>query len=160
MAKTDAKEVLVKLAEGVYVERDTLNIIEKIQEYDPRLRVKYVDPARSDINDAPYLLVEECPDGIERVVFYIWKLDERVLERLYAADRYKHDILGSIDTNNRLLQENEQQRYREQILEAHDMVESYLKSPKGRYSMTDPLTGTKFKLDDQPGVRPQVERAD
>lgn len=160
MANTDAKETLVKLAEGVYVEKDTLNIAEKIQEYDPRLRLKFCDPDRSEINDAPYLLVEQCPDGAERVVFYIWKLDDRVLERLYAADRYKHDIMGNIDTNNRLLQEKEQQRYRENILEAHDMVEAYLKSPKGRYSMTDPLTGTKFKLDDQPGVRPKVERAD
>jgi hypothetical protein len=149
MKDTEVKKKLVELAEGVYVESDVLNVVEKIRAYDPNLRVKYCDPARSAIGDAPYKIVEVCPDGFERVVFDVWVLDETVLERLHAADNQKHDILSRLDGANLFAKRNEARRYEEQKLEAKDIVSSYLSSPKGRWSFRDSVTGKTVEIDDQ-----------
>ena len=145
----DPRKRLIELAAGVYVESDVLGIVERIQEYDPNLRIQVLDPSsRDDVGDAPYRLVERCPDGIDRVVFGIWDLDARVLERLYAADTRKHDILGRIDQNNSAQREKEKRRYKEDVLgEAKDQAVSILKSPRGSYTLPGIEDGTQIVMD-------------
>lgn len=152
------KQRLVEMSNGSLVEQDVLNIVEKIRDYDPNLRVKYCLPGSEEFGDAPYKITEICRDGEERKVMSIWKLDETVLERLYAADNARNNVLVDIENNNLLAQKVELRRYREEMDEAKDMLEHYLKSPKGRYSMIDPKTGNKITIDDQPGVPAKVER--
>ncbi len=151
----DHKQKLVELAEGVYVENDVLNIVEKIRAYDPNLRVKYADPARAELTDAPYRITELCPDGIERVVFSVWVLDESVLQRLYAADTRKLDVLSSVVKQNEKAAKEQKRRYREEMDQADDYVVSALRSPKGRYTIRD---GNKLiKIDDDPMRKHSVE---
>jgi hypothetical protein len=129
----DVKGRLIEMSEGVYVEADVLRIVEKVQEYDPNLRIKYVN-GNANVADSPYALFELCPDGIERKVFDIWVLDDRVLERLEAADNQRHNILVDLDGRNLLVKQARERRYKEKMMENHDIFASVLRSPKGTYS--------------------------
>jgi hypothetical protein len=143
------KGKLVELAAGVYVERDVLNIVEKIKEYDENLTVKFCNPSLADPGDAPYKLVERCKDGLERVAFDIWELNELVLERIYAADNQRHDILLDLDGRNLLAAKEQKQRYREKMDEANDIIVSMLKSPKHKWTYKDETTGRVTTFDDR-----------
>lgn len=139
--KFDVNERLVQLAAGVYVEEDTLRIVNAIRDYDENLRVKYLDPdSGGGLGDAPYRIVEVCPDGHERVVFGVWILDDRILSRLYAADTHKFDICAGIDANNARKRKVDARRYREEVLgEAQEMTEAILRSPKDTYTVPHPV---------------------
>lgn len=151
----DTKGRLIELAEGVYVESDVYNIVLKVKEYDPNLSVKVL-ARNADLTDAPYILVERCPDGIERKVFDIWELDDRVLDRLHNADRLKNDVLANIDKVNAARRRELKRRYEERILEANDIVKTALRSPKGSFSFKNEQ-GDLVTLDDDPTRRTVVE---
>jgi hypothetical protein len=153
----DEKKRLIELADGSYVESDVLNIVEKIRAYDSNLRVKYCDPALAELNDAPYKIVELCPDGIERIIFYVWKLDETVLERIYAADNAHNNVLVNLDNVNLIAKKAQERRYEEVRLEDQDIITSYLKSPKGRYSFKRREDDALVTIDDQEGRRHKVD---
>lgn len=144
----DYIDTLIELAEGVYVDRDVLRVVDAIRSYDPNLRVKYLDPnSGAELVDAPYKIMELCPDGIERVIFSVWSLDNRVLDRLYSADTHKHDILAGIDVNNSKAKEDQKRRFRdEQLLPAHDVATHVLASPKTTYTVPGP-EGTRMVFD-------------
>jgi hypothetical protein len=159
MKDPDVRQRLVEITQGVYVEHDALNIAERVHEYDPRFKIKFCDPDKSEWNDAPYMLVEVCNDGIERKCFDIWELDERVLERLWLGDNAKHDILGRIDEANAKAKKEEQRRWQEKRDESKDIVAHYLKSMKTRYSFPR-ADGAIVTIDDQEGVKHKVEGGD
>lgn len=154
----EEKHSLVKLSEGVYVERDVLGVAEAIREYDENLRLKFITPENAGPTDAPYMITEKCPDGIERPVMRIWELNGSILERLYDADNKKRNVLQDLDGHNLSVEKENQRRYREEMDEAKDMMLHLLKSPKGRYSMTDQKTGNKLTFDDQEGIPAKIER--
>lgn len=130
----DHRAAFVKLASGDYVESDVFGIAKRIQDYDPNLRLKYLPPEQASLTDAPYALFELCRDGVERLVFTIWELDNRVLERLYAADNAKHDVLLQLDKHNNSLRSDLNRRYEDKRLAHKDLTSSILKSPKHKYS--------------------------
>lgn len=136
----DHQQRLVEFAAGVYIERDVLRVVDAIRDYDPQLRVKYLDPDQGgDLTDPPYKIMELCPDGFERLVFAVWQLDGRVMERLYAADTQKHDIVGGIVANNAALREKEKRRFREEELaEAREMTAAVIRSPRDTYRFPGP----------------------
>jgi hypothetical protein len=128
---------MVKLEDGSLCESDVLNVIQKINEYDPgHLKVQYLERAAAT-GDAPWRIIELCKDGEWRVLFYVWQMDERVLERLRAADCYTVDVMFSMDKHNASLRAVEGRRFQEKMGEAKDIVEHVLKSPKGRYTFRD-----------------------
>lgn len=145
----DTKKRLIEIAEGTYVEHDVLNVVEKIRAYDPNLRVKFCDPQRAEFGDAPYKIVELCPDGIERIVFDVWALDDTVVQRIYAADNAKNNVLVDVDNNNLLAQKIQDRRYEEKRLESNDIVKHIFASNKGRYSFPRE-DGAIVHLDDDP----------
>lgn len=138
---------LVRLDDGNFVERDVLNIVEKIAAYDPNLKVQYLDQA-ANLGDAPWRIVERCRDGQWRTVFYVWQLDERVLERLYAADTQRHNVLVRLDAHNESLKKDQARRYEDKRLEQVDITKHVLQSPKGRYSFN--YDGKWVQIDDDP----------
>jgi len=141
----DVKQRLVQIADGVYVERDALRIVDKIQEYDENLRLKYCERT-SDLSDPPYKLVEVCKDGTERIVFDIWSLDDRVIEKLYAADTRGQDIMDMLNKKNEAAKRDQNRRYKDIQDEANEISQSVLKSDKQLYKLTDPLTGKNLKI--------------
>lgn len=140
------QERLVAIADGVYVQKDVLNIVEKIQAYDPNLKVKYLDPdgPAAGMFDAPYLVVEECPDGIDRVVCQVWTLDETVYETIVGADTYRHakqiDMLKIIDEQNRKVKAEEARKQKQKNEAIQEMVADVLRSPKDTYTAINPVT--------------------
>lgn len=156
----DAKERLVQLAGGMAVERDVYGIVERIRAYDPHLDVKYLDPANSNasVGDAPYIIFERCPDGIERQVMRVWTLDASVLERIYDCDTQKKDILKVLDRNNNAVRLGAKRKFREENEDVRDVLTHVLKSMKTRYSFE--LDNKKITVDDSPGTPYKVEMKD
>lgn len=143
----DVAQRLVDIGRGVLVEADVLGIVERIQAYDENLRVTFLDPEQfSDIRDAPYQIQEICPDGMRRPVMSVWELDERVLERLYAADTQRFDVLHRLEGNNKKALSIEKRRYKEEVQAVSEMVQGVLASPKDTYTATNPVTGEKHKF--------------
>jgi hypothetical protein len=132
----DADQRLVELAAGVYVESDVLDIVQRIRDYDPNIRVKYLDPDRGgDLGDPPYKIMELCPDGHERLIFGVWSLDERVMVRLFAADTQRHDILARLDGVNGVARADEARRYEQEREEMIEKAVAVLRSPKDTYTL-------------------------
>lgn len=157
MKKDEINKRLVDLADGFLVEHDVLNVVEKIRNYDPNLRVKYVDPMRAEFGDAPYRITELCPDGMERLVMEVWELDDRVVERIVAADNSRNNVLVSLDDTNLIASKIQERRYEEIRLEDQDLIHSYLKSPKGKYSFNR-RDGALVTIDDQEGRKHRVTK--
>lgn len=151
LSDENVKKRLIEFAPDCYIEDDMLGIVERVQAYDPNLRVQFLDPARgSDITDAPYRIVEMCPDGLPRVVFSVWDLDERVMERLYRADNHRGNILQGLDGTNLLAEKNQKRRYDDEQAALHEMVRDTLRSPKEKYTATNPVTGQKHEFKASP----------
>lgn len=153
---TDVKKRLVQMQEGVLVEEDVLKIVDKIRAYDDNLRVRYIDPKLAEWRDAPYAIFEVCPDGNERLVFSVWELDERILERLYAADKTRFNMEEQLNHANALAQKRHYERYQEKRMEEKDIVTSFLKSPKGQWSFKN-QKGQLVELDDDPARKSKVD---
>lgn len=140
------KEQRLVNVDGAIVEYDALRIAERVNEYDPNLRVQVLDgPARS-VDQPPFQVVETCKDGIERIAFTAWILDNRLLERIWLADTQKFRVNDLSMENNQNVREQESKRYREERQEAHAIAQSILRSPKDTYTApnADGET-TKFK---------------
>jgi len=149
MSELTREEVArLKLIEvnGQLVERDALHIAEKIHEYDPNLYLQYLEDAVR-VNDPPFRVMEICRDGIHRVAFTAWSLDDRLLERIHNADTNRTNPSLNMLSANEKIREAARTRYKEQLLEANDITQHVIKSPKQSYTYKDPDTGkiTKFE---------------
>lgn len=138
---------------GVIVEEDVLGIVEQIRKMDPNLDVQFLDPdAHADLTDAPYQIIERCRDGIPRVVFTTWTLDQRVIDRLRAADNLRNDVLANMDAANLAARLGVERRWEEIRLEDQDLIKHILASPKGSYSWIG-RDGEHHTVQDDPGRR-------
>lgn len=145
------QEHLIALQDGVLVERDVLNIVEKIHDYDPSLQVRYLDPNRAGaVLDAPYQIIEHCPDGIDRVVCAVWELDERVYERIVAGDTLRNDVQQMIDKANERARKAVKDKDVAEREALQEMVADVVKSPKDTYTATNPVTEEKHKFTSLP----------
>jgi hypothetical protein len=141
------KTRLVELAQGVYVERDVLGIVQRIMDRWPNLTVKYLDPDQaSDITDTPYRIVELSPDGFERVVFGCWTLDETVIQKLEASDTHSIDIMAAVDKANAKVRADQAKAWEDRKAVENELVTSVLNSPKDTYKATHPVTGKELEF--------------
>jgi hypothetical protein len=125
---------------GIAIETDVLRIVEAIHEYDPNLRVQFLEEAAS-LGDPPFRVVEHCRDGVDRVAFTAWELDGRLLERVMAADNAKRDLDAILTKKNRSAKDDLNRRYRESVEEANEIAYAVLKSRKSKYTARNPHTG-------------------
>lgn len=140
--------------DGMLVERDVFGTIQKIQEYDENLRVLYVDPAQSDISDAPYVICEIGRDGKLYKVFEAWAMDDRVYQRVIEADQARFNALEVIGEYEKKAEEAINRRYADDSEKKRDLIERVLKSTKSHYSYKDETTGDKVTIyDDRPTER-------
>lgn len=144
---------LVELPDGNFIEEDILGVIAALGNYDPNLKVQYLNSSVASITDPPYRLVELCKDGVWRTVFDIWKLDMRVLDRVYAADLQKSDPLAAMDKNNAKIKKENQQRYRETMEEAKDIVTHLVRDRKSSYTVPTVDGGVTQIFEDRPAER-------
>jgi hypothetical protein len=140
--------------DGHMVERDALLVAEAINEYDPKLKVICLPPEKADINDAPFIIAHEGPDGVLRRVFECWQLDHSVLARIEAADTTRHDVQAKIDWINAEARRASKKRYEEKRLIKHEIGTSVIASKKSSFSYKDPDTGELVTIyDNKPSER-------
>lgn len=126
--------------DGHIVERDALLVAEAINEYDPTLKVICLPPEKAGINDAPFIIAQECPDGVLRRIFEVWHLDNSVLARIEAADTTRHDVQARIDWINAEVNRASKKRYEEKNIEKRLIGASILKTNKSKFTYKDPST--------------------
>jgi hypothetical protein len=140
LTREELRRLKLVRVQGQLVERDALHIAEKINEYDPNLYLQYLEQAEHP-SEPPFRVMEICRDGIHRVAFTAWTLDDRLIQRIRAADTVYTNPSENILSLNEKIREEARTRYKEKMAEAHDITEHVIKSPKGKYTFKDPETG-------------------
>jgi len=125
------------VVDGLIVERDAQNIVDRVREYDPNLDVMCLDPAMGDgLNDAPFLLIWKRPsDGAWERVFEFWALDERVLERIYNADQTRFSAMLKIEDMEAAIEKANKQRYQEFRDEAKEVMLAAVVNKSSSFSL-------------------------
>lgn len=101
--------------DGHIVERDALRIAEKIADYDPALRLVCLDnEGFESVRDAPFMVVRDNGHGTVERVLEAWTLDDRIIERIWAADNSKHDILAKLVAEENRLKKDREDKEREE----------------------------------------------
>ncbi len=122
------------MVEGVLVQGDALRIAERIHEYDSNLTLQYLEDAER-ANQPPFRVIEHCKDGVDRVAFTAWVLDERLLQRVYHGDNARHDLDRILTEANRRAKDRQKQQFRDSLAEANDITQHVIKSPRVRYTV-------------------------
>jgi len=98
-----------------------LDIVRQLQAIDPRIHVFYNGQADE------FDLVEDCLDGVQRLIFSCKELDARVVRRILEADHWRgrrdpehvvpeeEDFLTAIDKDNEALQDAIDEKHRDQL---------------------------------------------
>jgi len=123
------------VVDGQIVERDALRIAEKINEYDPNLVLMCLDDNMADFRDAPFVLCERRPNGSLTKIFEAWELDDRILERIFAADQQRFDPLARIESMEAKKKRESESRYKEQMAENLDVLVHAVKNRKSTYTV-------------------------
>jgi len=77
----------------IELEDDVLSIVRQVRDlYDGRIRIELL-PGNSE----PYAFVENCTDGVHRLIFTCKELDGRALERLLRADSQNRSYVDPYD---------------------------------------------------------------
>jgi len=133
------------------VEKDVLHIIERIRDYDPNLDVLFLNPDRAGLFDAPWVVIEHCPDGMTRKVFEVWELNDSVIERLVMADTKRVDVLANLDKAVAQAKTENNRRFEERRLESQDKLAHLLANPRTTYTLPN-NDGEILTIDDHFGV--------
>lgn len=147
--------------DGMFVDRDSLEIAERLQEYDPNLRILCVDPDHPDVDfaSAPFIICEEMPDGRYVRIFEAWKLDGSILERVFMADKYKFDTLKRVDDINAAAKKREEARYKEVRDQTVDLVASIVGSTKSTYTFKNDQDELVKIHDDRPSEHNNAKKS-
>jgi hypothetical protein len=147
--------------DDMLVDKKMHDIAQKIDEYDEQLCILCVDPDSCTFSEAPFVLAEvvNTPQGPQVFkVFEFWELNDSVLQRLYASDTRKTNVLADIDKNNQRVRDESERRYREKIEAKKDVVASIVASMRSSYSYIDEDRDAKVTMyEDRP---PKVEMKD
>jgi hypothetical protein len=138
----------------VQIEDDVVHVVKEIARLWPELKVQYIE--RPELGEQPYRVVEMCKDGVERPVLTVTQLDDRLLDMLHQCDAHKSNILTIMDANNREVAKVKAAEDKDWREAAKDVMKSFAKSPKGRWSFEDTRDnheGEIITIDDQPGRR-------
>lgn len=150
--KSEPETQIVQVADGVYIQGDVFGIAKRIMETWPELTIQYLepDPFNNDLTQAPYRIVERCPDGSTHVVVYTWQLTEKTMEEIHAADMHrfknKQELGFQMELDNIAAKERIKKREREKNDALAEMVSDVLRSPKDTYTATNPVDGRHHKF--------------
>lgn len=124
------------MIDGNIVERDALHIAEKIQDYDPDLMLICADPddPRMGFATAPFLVIRQRTDGTYERVLEAWELDDRILERIWAADGTRNNQLDQLVKMERQQQRDKETAEKEVMGANHELFAAALANPKSSFS--------------------------
>jgi hypothetical protein len=152
--KTNTADDQYIVIDNMLVDKKMHDIAQKIDEYDEHLCILCVDPAWCEFSEAPFVLAEivDTKDGPQVFkVFEFWELNDSILERIYASDTRRVDVLAEMDKNNKKVKDEEHRRYREKMQATADLAASIITSRKSSYTYTDEDRDAKVTVyDDRP----------
>lgn len=125
-------KVAVPMDDGSWISARTAHVAEAIRDYDSRLDVKWVPADRRRKDEDAIIVTERTPDGREVVVLSVRDesgFDERVLERIYAADGTRGDVLARMEAHNRAVRELDRKAWEDARAAAQDVMASAVRSP-------------------------------
>lgn len=141
----------------VRVEDDVAHVVKEVNRLWPDLKVQYCPTPDGD--DAPFRVVELCRDNVWRPVLSVWQLDNRLLDMLHNCDSYKINILAQLDAHNAQIKAEKAEAENTWRIAAKDVLLQAFRSPKGRYTISDPRPGHEGELvviDDDPAHKTAV----
>lgn len=118
------------------VEADALHIVERLKEYDENLEVICLDPARANLNDAPFIICEKLPDGRLVRIFETWELTEDVLQRVDSANTHKFNVFNRLENMEQKAEEKKLSKYQDMRDKNIDIVETAVKVMYRKSSFT------------------------
>ena len=142
----------------VEVDDDVAHIIQQVGEHFPELSVRYCE--NPGLGEAPYMVIERLPNGLEMPVMTCWQLDNRLLEVLHQADMSKHDVQKIMDQKNaraRMLIQDKQQYWRDYV---RDVIVTAANHSGSSFTFKDPREGHEgeiVKIEDDPSRRTRIK---
>lgn len=120
--------------DGRWVNADVMRVAQIINEYDPNLRLVWIEPENRTVHDdKPYAVVGTDGQGREYFVMRLSEaeMDHRVLERLWTQDNGNGDVLAALDAKNAALKAIELKKEIERQEEARELAAWMIKAPVG-----------------------------
>ena len=128
-------QTCIRLEDGSLVTRDVFFIAKTIAERWPELAIMTLRPGvQSDLNDAPYKIVEKCADGNYRQVMEVWALDYSVIHRLEMADTRYVDVEATLDRMVADEKARQAKKNQERNEEIKDIAVTALTQPKQSFT--------------------------
>lgn len=142
------------VVDGQIVERDALHIAEKIQDYDPDLQLLCLDPdnLHAHVTDAPFVVVRRRDDGRYERVLEAWQLDDRIIERIWAADSARNNQLEQLIALENKKKKEKEDADREVMMQNHELFRAALANPKSEFSFEN-KEGDLVTISDTEGVK-------
>ena len=141
------------IVDGNIVERDAHNIAVKIKEYDEDLELICLDPDSPDITfaSAPFLVIKRTADGSYERVLEAWQLDDRIIERIWAADSQKNNVLDTLVKMEEKQRKEREDANKQQMFENHELFAAAMQNPKSSFTFKND-EGDMVKISDEEGV--------
>ena len=131
--------------DGSFVSARIDRVIEAIKDYDPNIEVQWIPPRAREEGDNAFRLLYTEANGMQYVMFFVKtedEFDERVLERIWAADQQKQGKQYYSDVQLReMAQRNiKKRKWEDSIAEANDIAAHVFRSHKNTYKVNKELT--------------------
>lgn len=93
----------------VQIERDVLDVVQRIKEISPRLSVDYND------GGGYFRVIEHCDDDRERLVTTCTELDNRVVERIREISNPGYDFVAEVERLDNEAEKRKQHEFAEEV---------------------------------------------
>ncbi len=121
--------------DGQIVEKDALAIAERLKEYDPNLEILCLDPMKSGLNEAPFVICGIRPDtGALYKIFEAWELNETILERIYHSDQHRFDAISRVESMEAMQKRLRENRYQDKAAENMEIVAAAVRNTKSSFT--------------------------
>ena len=139
--------------DGNLVEKDSLRIAEKIQDYDPDLQLICADPhdLRISFATAPFMVIRRRENGTYERVLEAWELDDRILERIWAADGTKNNQLDQLVAMEHRKKADKDYADKQKMNANHELFAAAMATPKSSFSYRNEK-GEHITIKDNEGV--------
>jgi hypothetical protein len=123
---------------GRLLDSNANRIAQAVKEYNEDLELAWIPPEVRGVETPPYAIIHRPKVGEEYVVFTIQEneMDSRVLARLYYNDRARqgdNGPLSKLESTEAAQQTLMRKQQKEEMMEAHEVAYSILKSKKNYY---------------------------
>jgi len=106
-------------------------VAQAINEYNEDLHLAWIPPEHREVGDIPYAVIHRPKVGKEYVAFLVEESElESALARVYMNDRARGNPMAAVEAAEAAATRIMAMKRREEMLEAHDMAATILRSRK------------------------------